>query len=101
MLSRQSFLRKGVSLGYAGSIQDLNDLKDGVPHLSRWGADTAQPPKHPSIDRCAGLAWTTVLASNSVNGLQGLVEIGILLPNNQRQHRTLHIQKDVLPCALC
>ena len=28
-------------------------------------------------------------------------EIGILLPNNQSQHRTLHIQKDVLPCALC
>ena len=27
-------------------------------------------------------------------------EIGILLPNNQRQHRTLHIQKDVLPYAL-
>ena len=26
-------------------------------------------------------------------------EIGILLPNNQRQHRTLHIQKDVLPYA--
>ena len=24
-------------------------------------------------------------------------EIGILLPNNQRQHRTLHILKDVLP----
>jgi len=28
-------------------------------------------------------------------------EIGILLPNNQRQHRTLHLQKDVLPYALC
>ena len=28
-------------------------------------------------------------------------EIGILLPNNRRQHRTLHIQKDVLPYALC
>jgi len=28
-------------------------------------------------------------------------EIGILLPNNQRQHRALHIQKDVLPYALC
>ena len=28
-------------------------------------------------------------------------EIGILLPNNQRQHRTLHIQRDVLPYALC
>ena len=29
------------------------------------------------------------------------LEIGILLPNNQRQHRTVHIQKDVLPYALC
>ena len=28
-------------------------------------------------------------------------EIGILLPNKQRHHRTLHIQKDVLPKALC
>jgi len=28
-------------------------------------------------------------------------EIDILLPNNQRQHRTLHIQKDVLPYAVC
>ena len=28
-------------------------------------------------------------------------EIGILLPNNQRQHCTLHTQKDVLPYALC
>ena len=24
-----------------------------------------------------------------------------LSPNNQRQHRTLHMQKDVLPYALC
>ena len=28
-------------------------------------------------------------------------DISILLSNNQRQHRTLHIQKDVLPYALC
>ena len=28
-------------------------------------------------------------------------EVGIILPNNQRQHRTLHIQKDELPYALC
>jgi len=28
-------------------------------------------------------------------------EIGILLPNNQGQHSTLHIQKNVLPNALC
>ena len=27
-------------------------------------------------------------------------EIGTLSPNNQRQDRTLHIQKDVLPYAL-
>ena len=29
------------------------------------------------------------------------IEIGILLPNNQHQHRTLRVQKDVLPHALC
>ena len=34
-------------------------------------------------------SWT----SRSVRG----VEISILLPSNQRQHRILHIQKDVLP----
>jgi hypothetical protein len=28
-------------------------------------------------------------------------EIGIFLPNNQRQHRTLHIQMNVLPYAMC
>jgi len=28
-------------------------------------------------------------------------EISIVLLNNQRQHRTLHIKKDVLPYALC
>ena len=28
-------------------------------------------------------------------------EIGILLPNNQRRHRSLYIQKDVLSYALC
>ena len=29
------------------------------------------------------------------------MEIGISLRNNQRQYRTLHVQKDVLPYALC
>jgi hypothetical protein len=29
------------------------------------------------------------------------IEMSILLPNTQRQHRTLHIQKDVLQYALC
>ena len=30
-----------------------------------------------------------------------ILEERLVLPNNQRQHRTLHIQKDVLPYALC
>ena len=29
------------------------------------------------------------------------IEVDIFLPNNQCQHCTLHIQKDVLPYALC
>jgi len=28
-------------------------------------------------------------------------ETGILLPNNQRQHRTSHAPKDVLPLRVC
>ena len=29
------------------------------------------------------------------------LETGILLPNNQRQHRTSHAAKDVLPLRIC
>ena len=32
--------------------------------------------------------------------LKSCREIGILLPNNQRQHRTLHIEEDLLSYAL-
>ena len=48
-------------------------------------------------------AW----AAAGINIVFGLIvrvplrEIGVLLPSSQRQHRTLHIQKDVLPYALC
>jgi len=31
----------------------------------------------------------------------GFRETGILLPNNQRQHRTSHAPKDVLPLRIC
>ena len=31
----------------------------------------------------------------------GVVNESLSLPNNQRQHRASHIQKDVLPYALC
>jgi len=37
----------------------------------------------------------------AVDGREPAREIGMLLPNNQRQHRTLYNQKDVLPYALC
>ena len=30
-----------------------------------------------------------------------LQRLELLLPNNQRQHRTLHVRKDVLPYVLC
>jgi hypothetical protein len=32
---------------------------------------------------------------------RGAGEIGILLPNNQRQHRTSHAPKDLLPLRIC
>ena len=35
------------------------------------------------------------------SGVVGFREIGISLPKNQRQHRTLNIQEDMLPYALC
>ena len=40
-------------------------------------------------------------AFNSQGRRRGVEEIDIVLPNNQRQLRTLHIQTDMLPCALC
>ena len=46
------------------------------------------------------LEWLPCVASRSVllrGSLGGGAEFGILLPSKQRQHRTLHIQKDVLP----
>ena len=53
-------------------------------------------------------AWRRVRRPPQVRTLPSLpvacVYLGcdyILLPNNQRQHRTLRIQKDVLPYALC
>jgi len=51
----------------------------------------------------AGAAEALETAAELLLGLTTcpLKEIGILLPNNQRQHRTLHIQKGMLPYALC
>jgi len=38
--SLQSFLRKGVSLGYVGSIFNLKDLKDVGPVPSVWSGSS-------------------------------------------------------------
>jgi len=51
----------------------------------RWGASAAGEASGSRCIQCS---------------CEGGRKIGVLLPNNQRQHRTLHIQKDVLPYAL-
>jgi len=61
--------------GHAGLV--INKLSSGVEALGDGGGGTRHDAQLP--DR----------------------EIGISLPENQRQHRTLHIQDDVLPYALC
>jgi len=75
-------------IGLCVTISTSGDLSvtDIIPHSP---AGRSVPPPHLSAEACL---------------FQGAIlcrEIGILLPNNQRQHRALHIQKDVLPCALC
>jgi hypothetical protein len=60
----------------------------------------------PSVDLGAGRTAVAVRAGRSFTcallvRLRLGREIRLLSPNNQRQHRTLHIPKDVLPYALC
>ena len=47
-----------------------------------------------------GQGWARLLVWDVAEKTRG-EEIVIMFPNNQRQHRTLHIQKDALPYALC
>jgi len=46
------------------------------------------------------IAWRQVDSLEPQRLPRSTREIGILLPNNQRQHRTLHIQKDALRIVL-
>ena len=68
-----------------------------MPTLARkrygGGQNFCQPPSMLSEYACVWIAFHRNMAQ--------VTEIGILLPNTQRQHRNLHIQKDVLPYALC
>jgi hypothetical protein len=63
-----------------------------TPHTLHSAHCTLSPEMAAARDR-PGIASSSACEA-------GLREIGILLPNNQRQHRSLHIQKDVLPYAL-
>ena len=57
-----------------------------------------------SIVRVGGGLRAGVSCRDKRGGVAGSVsvkEIDILLPNNQRQLRTLQIQREVLPYALC
>ena len=56
----------------------------------------ASPASCPALSRVSW-AHTNLLTSSEPRDR----EIVILSPNNQRQHRALHIQKDVLPYTLC
>jgi len=61
------------------------------------------PPMWPVASRVRE-AWPSCTTRSSVRlcwELQEPKEIGISLPHNQPQHRTLHVQKDMLPYALC
>ena len=60
------------------------------------GADVHEPEL---VDRGIGVVGPLLFGERLEAELRPCArEIGVLLPNNQRQHRTLHIQKDVLPC---
>ena len=67
-------------------MSDTSDLVFGSPGLQETGGGHR-----------AG--WWDWCLEFRVQGL-ALREIGILLPNKQRQHRALHVQKDALPYAL-
>ena len=57
MLSLQSFLRKGVSLGYVGLNYNLKDIEIGLGRTavrgSDWGAAAPPPPSHKTASSAA------------------------------------------------
>ena len=61
----------------------------------------------PSPKQCLLFQWQIGAVDVSAGEVKAVLraydaqvsEIGILLPNNQRHHRALHIQQDVLPYA--
>ena len=85
-------------------MKELRDLKDLPIHDVQPKGDAGAciettPRMHPTF--YAGRGRDAPFPHQNTKRMSTRREIGILLPNNQHQHRTLHIQKDVLPYALC
>ena len=59
-------------------------------------------PKPDIMNALAAIAfWRPTPSSSSCVQRGNVTDIDLCLPKNQRQHRNLHIQEDVLPYALC
>ena len=76
-----------------GTERDAKGAREGGGGATDAGSAAGTSPEPPfSLLNLLSVTPTAVVEEG---------ETGVLLPNNQRQHRTLHIQKDVLPYALC
>jgi hypothetical protein len=102
--------RKGsytfVSLNLRLEI-DKEEKKMQVLHSAQFGLPTASCNHVRTVQQCDGWMCCCGFCRDWFNSTtDGCVaaasaEIGILVPNIQRQHRTMHIYTDVLPYALC
>jgi len=79
---------------------ELNHLQNVYLCLTPFGLVKIIRPDVNSLDFSANPSKSGVETISQPESSRAR-EIGVLLPNNQRQHRTLHIQKGVLPHALC
>jgi len=64
-----------------------------------YAINTPHPPRSHLPPALAPASYPPHLVSREWRLHHG--DIRILLLDKQRQHRTLHVQKDVLPYALC
>ena len=78
-----TILTRGLQVG----VQEVQDLDSDRPRV----VDRGVPPR---LDRIC-------IRRVQRGAPPPIREIGILLPNNKRQHLTLHIQEEVLLYASC
>ena len=80
---------QGIEVRQGGEVLEVWLDKGGV-------RESAWPKLSPE-----GMTVSTVSVRRLPGATELCREIGILLPENQRKHCTLHIKKNVLPYALC